>query len=1018
MFDYIKKYQSGGSLIDTDAMMDDLKVDPSFFKEGKYTSKGRRRLAAIQQIDDNQSKGLSYKIDDKSAKFSIVDKEGSRVDDSDGRGLATDENRFAISSSKRSRKEVSKAISGASKYIIKSSNKLNEKKDKPKAEDKAEDKAKVKAKVKAKAKVIEAGTEVVTTTTPATTPATTTATTAVATPAATPATTVPPQSNIYTDGLDKKWNTYSDVLDKNVAKLKTSVYGDKAFDLFTSKKATNPRLISKQVALLEAELDKRAVNKANGTEYKSENELSDDDLEEEIKNLKEGVSSSYSDQIKFSNFGTMSYLDDEIEKIKKTKFSKESDKLKVLRLIEGKKKALGSNYDNSGVFENYNNESFSKFYKNLPGFSGVDNQFYWDEDSKSILNRIATDAEEDKEFKEFDLTPPLSTDSTANVTVEPIKEQKKVIVEPIKKKLTGRIKGSDLFAPSPIKALFDRIGEWANGEDTSPKEEKIEEAIIPTKNLVERKAIIKERRLAAIKIRSISPAGAQSYEAALTQFYNTTDKIEREKAGKRMAELEKKYILNKKEEPKVKIKVRTAAQKYVDGLENKKPQNYYKNGGSLEPRLGKYVKGGVLKFQVGNKLPSFLKTSIDGSSTYQQLLAKQDQENRRLQKARDPATYSLLPKQAKPYKYDTSGNMSALTTPISNKFPVVVPTAVPQTLTTTPFLTEEQKEANNEANRVASMERILSRTGDQKLVAKKKSNKLYKQEGDVKTSEGKDILSLSRTGLNTPMGEIQYNDVAQFALALRAKNKKVGDLPLFQKKFVSSGSRNVLAARDMDKSQLDEAKRSISKMQSGYNGSDPVIAMISQRMAGEARSNANVKLTSQRAAGIRAEENRVSEQMEQKRTQQAANLRDRMSVTNENELLRVNAKVQEVVEKQRKESEFYNTLGSISSAMQGRTNAKTAGLKTLKAGINNQEYQAKIESEEKAVKFARTQLANANQLGTKAEITAARRALAEAITAKDLVISSGKSDLMDEADEIDRGFSLWRTKGKKLIPKK
>ena len=56
-----KRFQQGGELIDTQAMKEDVKKDPSFYKNGIYTNAGRKRLASIQTIEDDQKAGLLYK---------------------------------------------------------------------------------------------------------------------------------------------------------------------------------------------------------------------------------------------------------------------------------------------------------------------------------------------------------------------------------------------------------------------------------------------------------------------------------------------------------------------------------------------------------------------------------------------------------------------------------------------------------------------------------------------------------------------------------------------------------------------------------------------------------------------------------------------------------------------------------------------------------------------------------------------------------------------------------------------
>ena len=76
LFNSVKRFQSGG-IIDTDAMKNAIKDDITLFKEGSYTASGRKRLAAIQAIEDNQKQGFRYIIDDANETFNIVDESGN-----------------------------------------------------------------------------------------------------------------------------------------------------------------------------------------------------------------------------------------------------------------------------------------------------------------------------------------------------------------------------------------------------------------------------------------------------------------------------------------------------------------------------------------------------------------------------------------------------------------------------------------------------------------------------------------------------------------------------------------------------------------------------------------------------------------------------------------------------------------------------------------------------------------------------------------------------------------------------
>jgi hypothetical protein len=122
MLTFIQKYQSGG-LIDTDAMKTSIKENSEFFKDGDYTAAGKKRLAAIKAIENNQSKGLRYEINDEEQTFKIVDRTGKELHDIEGRGMAMNEGRFnplygTIGKANIAKKEISSVISQASSFII------------------------------------------------------------------------------------------------------------------------------------------------------------------------------------------------------------------------------------------------------------------------------------------------------------------------------------------------------------------------------------------------------------------------------------------------------------------------------------------------------------------------------------------------------------------------------------------------------------------------------------------------------------------------------------------------------------------------------------------------------------------------------------------------------------------------------------------------------------------------------------------------------------------------------------
>lgn len=112
--EYVKSFQGGG-IIDTSKLLEDVKKDPRFFKNNAYTRSGKERLAAIQEIADNQKAGITYKFDDSGSRFDLVDKSGKKVESQYGQGVGTSEKVHPLygvfNKEKRSKKEVSTVLS-------------------------------------------------------------------------------------------------------------------------------------------------------------------------------------------------------------------------------------------------------------------------------------------------------------------------------------------------------------------------------------------------------------------------------------------------------------------------------------------------------------------------------------------------------------------------------------------------------------------------------------------------------------------------------------------------------------------------------------------------------------------------------------------------------------------------------------------------------------------------------------------------------------------------------------------
>ena len=303
---------------------------------------------------------------------------------------------------------------------------------------------------------------------------------------------------------------------------------------------------------------------------------------------------------------------------------------------------------------------------------------------------------------------------------------------------------------------------------------------------------------------------------------------------------------------------------------------------------------------------------------------------------------------------------------------------------------------------------VLDTEGDMQ-VGDGRHKRLYRQEGNIEKSRRP---MLSRTGVNTPIGEIQYNDIAQFALALRARNKKLDEVPVNLEEHRDVGGRDVLAARDIDAGMLNSANQEIGKIRSKYNGSDPIMAMVSRNMASESKNNAHLQLISKRADYRRGEEDRVVEQMEQRRVQLADNDRRRTAVENRNNEKLYQSDLATAQDKARRDSEFTNNLGTLFADIQGRWNIDSTQQKQLTTALVAREHQGKTSSAQARYAAARDKMSNL-EYGIYGEPT---REMYQSLQAEMDAASREMQQLnnptvegeLAQADKINRGQKLWR----------
>jgi hypothetical protein len=215
--------------------------------------------------------------------------------------------------------------------------------------------------------------------------------------------------------------------------------------------------------------------------------------------------------------------------------------------------------------------------------------------------------------------------------------------------------------------------------------------------------------------------------------------------------------------------------------------------------------------------------------------------------------------------------------------------------------------------------------GKQQIISDDKS--LFKQKFNNAKDTVSDNFGLSRTGLSTPIGELQYGDVANLMLAWNAYKKPVSKQKVFQEKFVDTGSRSVRAARDLPPEIINANENIISKIKSGYNGSDVNMSLIGSNIRENQKADARMNLASKMAQYRRGEEDRVDSEMNQKRQEQAANIQRGNQVVNNNRARIIEGDNKAAAAEQQRRTEWLGNLGQFFTNFQNRANKYSAEVK-------------------------------------------------------------------------------------------
>jgi hypothetical protein len=1191
MHPFTRKYQTGGKL-DTNAMRDDVSKDGEFFRDGNYTQKGRRRLAAIQKVEDNQDRGLSYNIDDSTGSFEIVDALGRLDVNSGGHGIGSSERSGLLygtfNKDKRSKREISSLMSGASKYIINDSKVVNND-DENKADiipdsstnsannvivdpaptggdkvplTKDQEEAKVigidlskgaTAKVLSAQKRLKAagfyagpldgiwGTntqaawnKAYPTKTAAKTPEQIEAEAKALIEAKEKPKDSKPENKVVVKEEDDIVVTTTNSNDESIASNKTisaegldnvadspitrldriAEAGDIQEEINLRKSnggipSEDPRFKDRSVADLEmdkydlVERGPVSTTKAKGSdifEYNAETNTStqggtlfsgigEGDVKGflETDNIANQLFSSKYNKGIIDNSEKIKLYRDEIKSREDADYSKEKSPFAGEKTEDLNKKIKELNLEVSDsiteqVKQSYNStvsyiknelEKKEKELNNLKYTNASD-----DEIKQSTITRNALksrvkflekkiDAFYDsgmtkKDYKDFYGDVVLSDDknvmwdTTRNKVVD-IKTR----IDEIKKVAKGKsILSNVLKSPSWLKpqdrTKFKELlsnenlnkGKDGKGFDAQKMVDEATEEYILDVGFFGYKGTYKE-----------DDGNTKSFlnytkELGVKDIYKNISHL-KTKYSTYVKEVSKRYVTPKESYASNTLPVIKSGESVEDFLKNislktdgtvkissssyPRFKNYLKSVGVTDSELrlnpvksawvykhtlakpndknmykrlsktwentygkntAKYEKGGVLKFQSGDKY-EFLTTSLDGrtyediNTTNRKIAA--DKELARLNARRNQLNalkaadtpykpeYSFKPqlnlgasneldfnnykkannffttyKTPEQIKADKLNGMYGTSTPVVTR-PKQVPankiTIDNSNLRLPDIAAKEETIVKDESvTEPATNPKTL---GEKILSSIKNTRKFYTDSGNTGDYTEGNAPLFSRTGINTPLGEVQYNDLARYYLAKRARDRKVGDVKLNLKKHIDHGSKNVLAARDIDSAMLNEANREISKIGSGYKGSDPLMNAVFNKIAGEARNKAKMGLISKRSDFRSKEQARVFDDMNSMRAERSADNVRANNTRFANNQLKYEAELAKLQDKAARETKFDSTRGKILADLQGRANTNAAIGKNLITESESIDNQNRANLAEKRYKESYTAYQNA-----------------------------------------------------------
>ena len=932
---FITKYQTGG-LINVDAMRNDMRRDEQYYKNGVYTTAGRRNLAAIAEIEANQSDGKTYVVDDESKSFKIIDQQGNEIHDGTGRGVGTKEfvgPIYGTLGNKRiSKRNVSELMSQVNSYRIQPQTNLVTKEASveelvPEEESGEESAMRIPAKpaMREGEKAFKPHTaqEYADYYTGGMMPKAGNAglsgpnrpdvfggnsngSVSGGTPQSNNGNTniVPTKTGV---SLPSTWADYGTLLEQNVNGLMRTSHNPSVGNAggFKSMVTGGDKVYAEKIAKLEeaVRLKKQKLpittdivvgvpGKGKTVIEKQASQASLEELQASLVAAQKEYWGLYRTQAEKSSMAATQYLNSEIERLKKVTWSNTAEKNAVLGYLQYYQDQISSKFN--AVVTKPNAENFVNLYGGIDNLPGYNQPLYWVKGKGISKNPNGDSLPSGKQY------------------------------EP-KTYVTTEVNVNQVYDDIPIP--------------------------------------VKSEGMPATQIELIKQPQAQTYS-----FPNSSIS-------------QQKNLLNVK----------------------------FKKGGKMI-KTGKYQFGGTINW--GNLMQTI--NSVNKFTNPSNTLVDNGTQVNGIEPTSLVWSNGSVP--VNPNSTPTY-NVTQPTDLYVGPQTILLPKQAPINNSSTGDYIDyrgSNPEENAKNKEIADKNAIAEKSSqdnptlgtnypeepnDQQVLNKE----LYRDNGGVDKKTNRYGPVLSTTGVNVGNMEIQYGDMANLFFALKARNQKLAEIPVFQEKFTPAGSRYVRAAEDMNAEMIHKAENEIAQRRSQYKGSDPIMDLISGHMAREQRGAATQALIEKRAAIRMAERDRVDESMEQKRQQESADNLRLTDTENRNTERRMQGKTLTAQEKVRKESAWWANANSIIQNIQTRNNAQSSVNQQYESGLRVLEHQNKVSAIRNQVSALTKQKGMLEVRAYDATSPEQAQAYEEAINKIDEQLATYAENMRSLSDDINAG---------------